>query len=266
MEYNNSMARVRVDILLVERGLAESRSQAQRLVMAGQVRADGQVVSKPSVTVPSNVKLSVDEGPAYVSRGGEKLAAALEAFGIQVTGKVCADVGASTGGFSDCLLRHGAKKVYAIDVGQGVLHWGLRQDERVVVMEGTNARYLTTLAEPVALITIDVSFISIKILLPVVVNWFDKDGGQVVALIKPQFEAGREESSRGKGVIRDAEVHRRVLGDVLGFAGEQGFGVEGSARSPLIGPKGNVEFLAHLVYPGRRKRDLSTMIDKAIGE
>jgi 23S rRNA (cytidine1920-2'-O)/16S rRNA (cytidine1409-2'-O)-methyltransferase len=265
VEYNNSMAKVRVDVLLVERGLAESRSQAQRLVMAGQVRTDGQVVSKPSVMVPSNVKLSVDEGPAYVSRGGEKLAAALEAFGIQVMGNACADVGASTGGFTDCLLQHGADKVYAIDVGQGILHWGLRQDKRVVVMEDTNARYLNDLPEPVGLITIDVSFISIKLLLPVVANWFAHDGGQVVALIKPQFEAGRVERSRGKGVIRDPEVHRRVLGDVLSFAGEQGFGVEGVIRSPLIGPKGNLEFLAHLVYPGRRERDVSLLIDEVIG-
>jgi 23S rRNA (cytidine1920-2'-O)/16S rRNA (cytidine1409-2'-O)-methyltransferase len=260
------MVKVRVDILLVERGLAESRSQAQRLVMAGQVRADGQVVSKPSVTVPSNVKLSVDEGPAYVSRGGEKLAAALASFEIDVTGKTCADVGASTGGFTDCLLQHGAKKVYAIDVGQGILHWGLRQDGRVVVMEGTNARYLNELPEPVDFITIDASFISIKLLLPVMVNWFDKNRGQIAALIKPQFEAGRKESSRGKGVIRDPEVHRRVLEDMLSFAETQGFGVEGLVRSPLVGPKGNVEFLAHLVYPGGTKLDISRLIDEVVGE
>jgi 23S rRNA (cytidine1920-2'-O)/16S rRNA (cytidine1409-2'-O)-methyltransferase len=265
VEYNHSMAKVRVDVLLVERGLAESRSQAQRLVMAGQVRADGQVVSKPSVTVSPNVKLSVDQGPAYVSRGGEKLAGALEAFDIQVTGKVCADVGASTGGFSDCLLQHGAEKVYAIDVGKGILHWGLRRDKRVVVMEGTNARYLEELPEPVALISIDVSFISIKILLPVVSKWFDKDGGEVAALIKPQFEAGRKESSRGKGVIRNTEVHRRVLVDVLSSADEQGFGVEGLVRSPLVGPKGNVEFLAHLKYPGKTKGEISALVQRVIG-
>jgi 23S rRNA (cytidine1920-2'-O)/16S rRNA (cytidine1409-2'-O)-methyltransferase len=260
------MGKVRVDILLVERGLADSRSQAQRLVMAGQVRADDQVVSKPSVKVSPKVRLTVDEGPAYVSRGGEKLAAALAAFDIEVTHQVCADVGASTGGFTDCLLRQGAKKVYAIDVGQGILHWNLRQDERVVVMEGTNARHLTSLPEPVNLITIDASFISIKLLLPVVVNWLDTDGGQVIALIKPQFEAGRKESSRGKGVIRDPEVHRQVLDAVLGFAGEQGFGVEGLARSPLVGPKGNVEFLAHLTYPAKTKRELSLLIDQVVGE
>jgi 23S rRNA (cytidine1920-2'-O)/16S rRNA (cytidine1409-2'-O)-methyltransferase len=258
------MAKVRVDLLLVERGLAESRSQAQRLVMAGQVRADGQVVGKPSVTVLLDVKLTVDEGPIYVSRGGEKLAAALDTFPINVAQRVCADVGASTGGFTDCLLRHEAKKVYAIDVGQGILHWGLRRDERVVVMEGTNARYLNELPEPVELITIDVSFISIKLLLPVVVNWFTPEGGQVVALIKPQFEAGRRESSRGKGVIRDPEVHRQVLADVLSFAEEQGYAIEGLARSPLVGAKGNVEFLAHLVYPGRRKKDVSLLIDKVV--
>jgi len=258
------MAKVRVDLLLVEQGLAESRSQAQRMVMAGQVRADGQVVGKPSVTVPPDVKLTIDEGPIYVSRGGEKLAAALDTFPINVAQRVCADVGASTGGFTDCLLRHGAKKVYAIDVGQGILHWGLRQDERVVVMEGTNARYLKKLPEPVEFITIDVSFISIKLLLPVVVNWFTQGRGQVAALIKPQFEAGRKESSRGKGVIRDPEVHRQVLEDVLSFAEEQGYAIKGLARSPLVGAKGNVEFLAYLVYPGRTKIDIPTLIDEVI--
>ncbi|KPK27894.1 MAG: hemolysin, partial [Nitrospira bacterium SG8_3] len=214
------MAKVRVDILLVELGLVDSRSQAQRLVMAGQVRADGEVVKKPSVAVSRDVELTIDTRPKYVSRGGDKLAAALETFDIEVSEQVCADVGASTGGFTDCLLEHGAKKIYAIDVGQGLLDWNLRQHARVVVMEGTNARYLKDLPEAVTLITIDVSFISIKALLPVVRNWFPTAGGQIIALIKPQFEAGRRETSRGKGVIRDPEVHRQVLEEVLSFAQE----------------------------------------------
>ncbi len=233
----------RVDVLLVERGLAESRAQAQRLVMAGQVRADGQVVSKPSTKVSLNAHLTVDRGPRFVSRGGEKLQAAFEAFDLNVREKICADVGASTGGFTDCLLQHGAAKVYAIDVGKGILHWKLRNHPQVVVMEATNARYLASLPEQVDFVTMDASFISLKILLPVVRGWGAAD---VVALVKPQFEAGRREVARGKGVVRDAEIHRRVLLDVLTFARGAGYTVKGLHRSPLLGPKGNVEFLAWL--------------------
>jgi len=238
--------KTRVDLLLVERGLAESRSQAQRLVMAGQVRADGQVVAKPGVKVSTNMQLSVDQGARFVSRGGEKLQAAFEAFGLDVKGRVCADVGASTGGFSDCLLQQGASRVYAIDVGKGILHWKLRNDPRVVVMEDTNARYLESLPEAVDFVTIDASFISLKVLLPVVRGWGGRGEVQAVALIKPQFEAGREVAARGKGVIRDPEVHRQVLLDVLTFAEEQQFAIWGLTRSPVLGPKGNVEFLAWL--------------------
>ena len=158
--------KVRVDVLLVERGLVESRSLAQRLVMAGQVRADGQVVSKPSHKIADNVALTVDHGPRFVSRGGDKLAAAFETFDLDVNGKICADVGASTGGFTDCLLQNGAEKVYAIDVGQGILHWKMRNDPRVVVMEGTNARYVESLPETIDFVTIDASFISLKFYLP----------------------------------------------------------------------------------------------------
>ncbi len=236
----------RADLLLVARGLAESRAQAQRLILAGQVRANGQVVAKPAVKLSPEVRLEVLQGPRFVSRGGEKLQAALEAFPLAVAGKVCADVGASTGGFTDCLLQHGAARVYAIDVGKGVLHWKLRNDPRVVVMERTNARYVEVLAEPVALVTIDASFISLKVLLPVIQGWFGEGGGDVVALIKPQFEAGRREAARGRGVIRDPAVHRRVLQEVLSFAQQAGYGVRGLVRSPVRGPKGNVEFLAWL--------------------
>jgi 23S rRNA (cytidine1920-2'-O)/16S rRNA (cytidine1409-2'-O)-methyltransferase len=266
--YNTAMPKFRVDILLVERGLAESRNQAQRLVMAGQVRANGQVVSKPSTTMPAEAVLTVDQGPAFVSRGGEKLQAALQAFAVYTAGKVCADVGASTGGFTDCLLQNGATKVYAIDVGQGILHWKLRTDPRVVVMEDTNARYLEGLPEPIDLVTVDASFISLKILLPVIKGWFRSaatpggSGGDVIALVKPQFEAGRSQTARGDGVIRDPVVHRQVLQDVFSFALAQGYRVRGVLRSPLLGPKGNAEFLVWMDYPARHADDLEAMLDK----
>ncbi len=271
--------KVRVDVLMVERGLVESRSQAQRLVMAGQVRADGQVVLKPSVNVESGVSLEVDEGPPYVSRGGEKLEYALRELAVNVSGYICADVGASTGGFSDCLLQHGAAKVYAIDVGKGILHWRLRQDARVVVMEQTNARYLEHLPEPVNLVTIDASFISLKLLLGVVRGWFGSQGspppdseagdiapdrgqtGTVIALVKPQFEAGRKQVAKGDGVIRDPLVHRQVLLEVLDYAQQAGYAVTGLVRSPLMGPKGNVEFLAGLSFPGIVRDDLEALVD-----
>ncbi len=260
------MEKLRLDILMTERGLAESRSQAQRLVMAGQVRVDGQVVLKPATRIPADSAIQVDRGPRYVSRGGEKLDAALEAFGLaELGGRACADVGASTGGFTDCLLQHGAGKVYAVDVGYGELHWKLRNDPRVVVMERTNARYLEGFPEPVALVTIDASFISLRTLLPVVRGWLAESGGQVVALIKPQFEAGRAEVSRGDGVIQDPDIHRRVLAEIVDFARGAGFGIRGLIRSPLKGPKGNVEFLIHLGYPaGAGEAGEGDLIDRAM--
>ena len=266
------MPKIRVDILLVERGLAESRNQAQRLVMAGQVRANGQVVLKPSSAIPAEATLEVDQGPPFVSRGGEKLLAALQAFALDPSGRVCADVGASTGGFTDCLLQHGAAKVYAIDVGRGILHWKLRTDPRVVVMEATNARYLESLPEAVDWVTVDASFISLKLLLQVFKSWFRPSsssndgkrsgGGSVLALIKPQFEAGRAETARGAGVIRDPAIHRQVLCEVLSFSESQGYSVHGLLRSPLIGPKGNAEFLAWLDYPAEHSDRLEEMLDK----
>ncbi len=237
--------KTRVDLLLVERGLVESRSLAQRMVMAGQVRADGQVVDNPSSKISEDVELRIERGPRFVSRGGEKLQAAFEFFDLEVTDLICADVGASTGGFTDCLLQHGAAKVYAIDVGHGILDWKLRNDPNVVVIEGTNARHVEQLPEPVNFVTIDASFISLKILLPVVRMWGQ---GQALVLIKPQFEAGRKEAARGKGVVRDPEVHRRVLLDVLIFAQGDGFQIKGLTRSPVLGPKGNVEFLGWLGF------------------
>ncbi len=211
------MPKIRLDVLLMERGLAESRSKAHALIMAGQVRVNDQVALKPATAIDPKSTLTVDTGPRFVSRGGEKLDAALEAFGIDVKGLVCADVGASTGGFTDCMLQRGAAKVYAIDVGKGILHWKLRNYSRVVVMEETNARHVESLPEKVSFVTVDASFISLKILLPVTKNWL-AENAQLLCLIKPQFEAGRKDVSRGDGVIRDPEIHRQVLLDVLSFA------------------------------------------------
>jgi 23S rRNA (cytidine1920-2'-O)/16S rRNA (cytidine1409-2'-O)-methyltransferase len=257
------MPKTRLDLLMMERGLSESRSLAQRLIMAGQVRVNGQVVYKPATTVLADSKLELDMGPRFVSRGGEKLEATFQAWPIDVTGCVCADVGASTGGFTDCLLQHGASKVYAIDVGKGIVHWKLRSDPRIVIMEETNARFVESLPEPVQWVVCDASFISLKILLPVMKRWTlpsplqlspggRGDGGEggLIVLIKPQFEAGRKESAKGDGVIRDPEVHQRVLEDVLTFAQENDFVVRGLIRSPVLGPKGNVEFLAWLTMSG----------------
>jgi 23S rRNA (cytidine1920-2'-O)/16S rRNA (cytidine1409-2'-O)-methyltransferase len=242
--------KIRLDLLIEERGLCESRSQAQRLIMAGQVRVDGQVVLKPSTKVLPQSQTTVDQPPPFVSRGGEKLLGALEAFELMdLPGRICADIGASTGGFTDCLLQHGASKVYAVDVGYGVLHWKLRNDPRVVVLERTNARYLNGFPEPISLITIDASFISLRIFLPVFKVWFGDAPGEVVALIKPQFEAGRKETARGDGVIRDTAVHQKVLIEILNAAEKEGYGITGLIRSPLLGPKGNTEFLVHLKLP-----------------
>jgi len=231
----------RIDLLLTEKGFVESRSMAQRIVMAGEVRVDGQVVTKPSTKVERGAVIEVLQRPPYVSRGGEKLAAALQVFPVQVRNCVCADVGASTGGFTDCLLQAGAAKVYAIDVGHGILHWKLRQDNRVVVMERTNARLLEALPEQVDMITVDASFISLRLLLPLFRTWMH-DEGHMIALIKPQFEAGREHVGHG-GVIRKPGVHREVLTAILHAALEDGFTPRGLIQSPLKGPKGNIEFL-----------------------
>jgi len=230
---------------MVECGLVESRTQAQRLIMAGKVRVGGQIAQKPSDVISSESIIEVDFAPRYVSRGGEKLEEALIQFGMMdLNQAICVDVGASTGGFTDCLLQHGAGKVYAVDVGHGILHWKLRNNTRVVVMEKTNARYLESFPEPLHLVTVDASFISLKTLLPVIKKWLRQDGGKVITLIKPQFEAGKIDVDRGDGVIFDPVVHQRVLKDVIGFACDLGFFFKGVVRSPLKGPKGNVEFLA----------------------
>jgi 23S rRNA (cytidine1920-2'-O)/16S rRNA (cytidine1409-2'-O)-methyltransferase len=238
----------RLDLLLVERGLVETRSLAQRLILAGRVKVDGREANQAGKLLAPSAKLELTESPRYVSRGGEKLEAALGAFSISPAGWICADAGASTGGFTDCLLQRGAARVYAIDVGKGILDWRLRNDPRVVVLEERNARYLEALPEPVHLVTADLAFISLRLLLPVFVGWLRADG-RVVALIKPQFEAGRSQVGKG-GVVKDPAVHRSVLEDVLRAALQTGFSVEGLIASPLKGPAGNVEFLANLRYKG----------------
>lgn len=231
--------------------------------MAGQVRVEGQVELKPATMTDPAALLEVERGPRFVSRGGEKLAAALVAFGLDVHDRLCADVGASTGGFTDCLLQNGAARVYAIDVGKGLLDWKLRQDPRLVVLEQTNARFLQALPEKVALITIDASFISLKTLLPTAKAWLDPAGLGIVSLIKPQFEAGKKEVSRGGGVIRDASIHRQVLLDVLEFSQSQSLPPRAVIKSPLLGPKGNAEFLAWLDprAPLLLPADLARLID-----
>jgi 23S rRNA (cytidine1920-2'-O)/16S rRNA (cytidine1409-2'-O)-methyltransferase len=201
-------------------------------------------VHKSSQLVTPEMELTIEQGPRFVSRGGGKLEAALKAFEIQVAEAVCADVGASTGGFTDCLLQHGAAHVYAIDVGRTQLHWKLRRDARVISMEGVNVRYLQTLPEPIDLATIDVSFISLRLVLGPVAGWLDQDG-QIVALVKPQFEAGRKDVKRG-GVVKNPGVHKRVIKEVIEAGRAAGLHPSGIIRSPLRGPKGNQEFLLWL--------------------
>jgi 23S rRNA (cytidine1920-2'-O)/16S rRNA (cytidine1409-2'-O)-methyltransferase len=242
--------KLRIDQALVSIGLARGVEEANRLVMAGKVLYLGQLVfqSSQQITDPEGISLIPEQ--KFVSRGGEKLQEAFDQFAIDVKGKVCADIGASSGGFTDCLLQHGAGKVYAIDVGYGILEWKLRNDPRVEVFERTNARNLEELPEAIDFITADVSFISLKKVLIPASRWFSRNGGQCVVLIKPQFEATREESARGEGVILDLGIRQRVLVDILGFGSDHGFSPLGLVRSPIQGPAGNVEFLAWMEFPG----------------
>jgi 23S rRNA (cytidine1920-2'-O)/16S rRNA (cytidine1409-2'-O)-methyltransferase len=235
----------RLDLLLHQRGLAPSREKARAMIMAGEVTINDQVIDKPGAKVDVDAALTLRARPRFVSRGGDKLAAALDVFPVDVRRRICADVGASTGGFTDCLLQHGASKVYAIDVGYGQFDYALRQDSRVVVMERTNARYLEKLDEPVSLVVIDASFISLRLLLPVTLNWLT-DVADVITLIKPQFEAGRKDVGKG-GVVKSRATHQRVLHEVLSFAtalSPDPLVPSGLIVSPLKGPAGNTEFLA----------------------
>ena len=242
----------RLDVLLVSLGLAESRAKAQATIMAGEGYVNGQKADKSGmeVDITSNVEVRGSACP-YVSRGGLKLEKALRNFGVDPTGYVCSDSGASTGGFTDCLLQQGASKVFAIDVGYGQLAWKIRNDPRVVVMERTNIRYVTPedLGQPLDLSVIDVSFISLSLVLPVVKTLL-KPTGQILCLIKPQFEAGRDKVGK-KGVVRDAAVHEEVLQNFISLAKSLGFTIRNLTFSPVKGPEGNIEFLAHLsLQPG----------------
>lgn len=240
----HTVAKERLDKLLVDKGLIANRNKARGIIMAGEVRVDGQVMDKPGQMVSTEASLEVAEPLPYVSRGGYKLAGALAEFGVVVRGRVCADVGACTGGFTDVLLQNGASRVYALDVGYGQLDWKLRQDERVIVMERTNARYVEILDESVSFACIDVSFISLKHILPAVQKWLTSQA-DVIALIKPQFEAGPKQVGKG-GIIKDPAVHRQVLEAILFWATENGFTLAGLTRSSIEGADGNVEFLAWL--------------------
>jgi 23S rRNA (cytidine1920-2'-O)/16S rRNA (cytidine1409-2'-O)-methyltransferase len=236
--------RSRIDNLLVQRGLAQSRHQAQALLLAGGVRVDGLAVSRPAQLVAPGADIEVLRRQAYVSRGGEKLAHAMDAFGIDPDGRTCVDIGASTGGFTDCLLQRGARRVYAVDVGYGVLDYRLRQDQRVVVMERTNARELPPLPEACDLAVFDVSFIAVEKVIPAVMRSLAADADLVV-LVKPQFQGRREEVGRN-GVVKDVLVHAAVIGRLVAWACEHGLRFQGLTISPLLGPAGNREFLMHL--------------------
>lgn len=248
----------RLDIELVNRGLVESREKGRALIMAGSVFVDGQKAFKAGDRVKDGMNIEIRGTKLkYVSRGGLKLEKSIEVFPINLNGKVCADIGASTGGFTDCMLQNGASKVYAIDVGYGQLAWKLRSDERVVNLERVNVRYLdfNLIEDPVEFISIDVSFISLRLVLNVAYELLSQ-GGELVALIKPQFEAGREEVGK-KGVVRDADVHKKVIETITDFAHETGFSVKGLDFSPIKGPEGNIEFLMYLSKDGNNINDIT---------
>ena len=235
---------MRLDVLLATTGLAESRERAQALIIAGKVRVGGETVRKPNRTVKDGEDVAVDSGLDYASRGALKLAPALDAFGVDPSGRICADIGASTGGFTDVLLRRGATRVYAVDVGRGLIHWRLRQDPRVVLMERTNARDLTNFPETVDLVVVDVSFIGLEKVLPAVRT--AAPAAEVVALFKPQFQVGRNEVGKG-GVVRDQDVVNRALHLFEEWCSANGYEVRGRAPSALPGADGNRELFVHLV-------------------
>lgn len=255
----------RLDILIAQRGLAESRERAKAYIMAGVVYVNGQKEDKAGLKVDVTASIEVREKMRYVSRGGFKLEKAMAQFPIELEGKTCMDVGASTGGFTDCMLQNGAEKVYSIDVGYGQLAWKLREDERVVCMEKTNMRYVTheQIPEEIDFSSIDVSFISLtKILLPVY-NLI-KEGGEVVALIKPQFEAGREQVEK-HGVVRDPKVHKQVIHLVWEYAKSIGLSIRGLDFSPIKGPEGNIEYLIYLKKATEElPLETDTLIEKVV--
>jgi 23S rRNA (cytidine1920-2'-O)/16S rRNA (cytidine1409-2'-O)-methyltransferase len=254
------MKKERLDILLYRKGLAASRQRASTEIMSGNVLVDGQKVDKPGTMVPEYAELSLIK-PAlpFVSRGGLKLEKALDEFQINPEGKICIDCGASTGGFTDCLLKRGAKKVYAVDVGYGQLAWSLRTDPRVVIMERTNIRYVTEeqITERLDLAVIDVSFISLRLVLPPVKKLLAKEG-EVVCLIKPQFEAGKEKVGK-KGVVRDKNNHIEVLESFIAYSRECGFDLKKLSFSPIKGPQGNIEYLGHLVQEAKPQAEIDVI-------
>ena len=239
--------KIRLDKLLLERKLAPTRQKAQALIGAGQILVNDKLADKAGATVEDSCTVEVKESCPYVSRGGYKLEAGLQFFDIKPTGLICLDVGASTGGFTDCLLQHDALKVYSVDVGYGQLAWELRQNPRIVVMERTNARYLTAedFAEPIDFAVIDAAFISLKLLIPPLLPLF-RENVSILALIKPQFEVGRGKVGKG-GVVRDSALHQEVIDEIIDFCGTLGLESRGVTPSPILGPKGNREFLIHLV-------------------
>ena len=262
----------RLDVLLVERLYAETRSKAKAIIMSGNVYVNGQKADKPGTSFEETVEIEVRGAVCpYVSRGGLKLEKALRDFGVNPTGYVCSDSGASTGGFTDCLLQQGAKKVFAIDVGYGQLDWRIRSDARVVVMERTNIRYVTPedLGEPLDLSVVDVSFIGLEIVLPTIKTLLKQESGQVLCLIKPQFEAGKENVGK-KGVVRDPKIHKMVLDNFVALVKSLGFTILGLTFSPVKGPEGNIEFLGHLTLadvPGMEPdtADLVLQAHKTLG-
>lgn len=258
--------KIRLDVLLVERGLQESRQKAQAAIMSGLVFVNQQRVDKPGTAVANDAAIEIrGNSLQYVSRGGLKLEKAMSAFPISLTDAVCGDIGASTGGFTDCMLQNGAKKVYAVDVGYGQLAWKLRSDPRVVCLERTNARYLTheQIPDELDFASIDVSFISLKLILPAVCGLL-KDGGYVACLVKPQFEAGREKVGK-KGVVRDPAVHLEVLEHFLIHAKQSNFTVLDMTYSPIRGPEGNIEYLGYLEKGAQAERafDLRALVEES---
>ena len=256
--------KTRLDVLLTEQGLQESRQKAQATIMSGLVFVNGQRVDKPGTAVPNDAKIEIRGNTLkYVSRGGLKLEKAMAEFPIELNGCICGDIGASTGGFTDCMLQNGASKVYSVDVGYGQLAWKLREDPRVVCMERTNARYLTheQIPDELDFASIDVSFISLKLIFPALYALL-REGGEVACLIKPQFEAGREKVGK-KGVVRDPKVHLEVLENFLTHAKENDFTVLGITYSPIRGPEGNIEYLGYLRKSAEEDRipDLRTLVD-----
>src|SRR3990167_8964826 len=241
------MPKRRLDNLLLERGIVQSRERAKGLILSGDVRVNGNPVNKAGTLIDENAEIEITKDIPYVSRGGLKLEKAIKEFNINVKDKVAIDVGASTGGFTDCLIQYGIKKVYAVDVGYGQLAWKLRNDPRVVIIERKNVRYIkpSDIGEPVDIATIDVSFISLKLVLPVVKKLL-KENGEIIALIKPQFEVGKSEVGKG-GIVREKEKHEKVISEIKSFATDLGIKVLNITKSPITGQKGNVEFLIYIL-------------------